>query len=440
MTERTIAATSTSPHRAIAAAAIGNLLEAYDFAVYGYFAVTLSRLFFPTGDATTSLLLTVATFGVGFVMRPLGAIVLGTLADRRGRKAALSVTIVSMAVGTAVLGVAPTYAQIGAWAPALVVAARLVQGFSAGGEVGTATVFLTEHAPEGRRGFIASWQQAGQAAALLLGSLMGVVLTAVLSAQALQSWGWRIPFLLGLLIGPVGFYLRSRTHESAEFTEARTQMEVSGRRSVLADTLRRHPRAVATGFAITITWTVATYFFLVYLPTYAQRALHLSATSALVATSAGPLVVVVLAPMFGALSDRIGRRRLLLGGATVIVLLTYPAMALLKVFPGAWSVLVFQIVFAIPIAAFTGPAPAAMAEVCPPQVRSTTVSVGYNLAVALFGGFAPFIVTWLVAATGNALSPAWYVVATCAVSTVLIAVLYSGRAYAQITEPTAETA
>jgi MHS family proline/betaine transporter-like MFS transporter len=430
VTESTIPATSTVPRRAIAAAAIGNLLEAYDFAVYGYFAVTLSRLFFPTGDATTSLLLTVATFGVGFVMRPLGAIVLGTLADRRGRKAALSVTILSMAAGTAVLGVAPTYAQIGAWAPALVVAARLVQGFSAGGEVGTATVFLAEHAPEGRRGFVASWQQAGQATALLLGSLLGAVLTAALTTEALESWGWRIPFLLGLLIGPVGFYLRSGTTESTEFTEALKRTE--GRpRSVLADTLRRHPRGVATGFAITITWTVSTYFFLVYLPTYAQRELHVSAASALVATSVGLLVVVVLAPVFGAVSDRIGRRWLLLGAATVIVLLTYPAMALLRAVPSVWSLLVFQVVFAVPIAAFTGPAPAAMAEVCPPQVRSTSVSLGYNLAVTLFGGFAPFVATWLVAATGDALSPAWYVVVTCAASTALIAVLYAGRAPAR---------
>jgi MHS family proline/betaine transporter-like MFS transporter len=440
VTQQTVPATAALPRRAIAAAAVGNLLEAYDFAVYGYFAVTLSRLFFPAGDVTTSLLLALATFGVGFVMRPLGAVVLGTFADRRGRKAALSVTILAMAAGTAVLGLAPTYAQIGAWAPALVVLARLVQGFSAGGESGTATVFLAEHAPEGRRGFTASWQQAGQAAALLLGSLMGAVLTAALPTADLESWGWRIPFLLGLLIGPVGFYLRYRTTESREFTEAleRAAQEQAGqdgrRRSVLVDTLRRYPRGVATGFAITITWTVCTYFFLVHLPTYAQRELHLGATPALVATSAGLLVIVVLAPVFGALSDRIGRRRLLLGAATAIVLLTYPAMALLAAAPSTGSLLVFQLVFAVAIAAFTGPAPAAMAEVCPPQVRSTSVSIGYNLAVAVFGGFAPFVATWLVATTGNTLSPAWYVVVTCAVSTALVAVLYTGRPITSTTE------
>jgi MHS family proline/betaine transporter-like MFS transporter len=195
-----------TPRRAIVAAAAGNLLEAYDFAVYGYFAVTLSRLFFPTGDPTTSLLAAVATFGVGFAMRPLGAVVLGTLADRRGRKAALSVTIFAMAAGTALLGIVPTYDRIGVWAPVLVVLARLVQGFSAGGEVGTATVFLAEHAHPSRRGFVTSWQQASQATALLLGSLLGAALNAWLPPAALESWGWRVPFLLGLLIGPVGYY------------------------------------------------------------------------------------------------------------------------------------------------------------------------------------------------------------------------------------------
>lgn len=190
---------------------------------------------------------------------------------------------------------------------------------------------------------------------------------------------------------------------------------------------------------------MSTYFFLVHLPTYAQRELHLSATSAFVATGVGLLVVVLLAPVFGAVSDRIGRRPLLLGAATVIVLLTYPAMALLGAVPSAWSLLVFQVVFAVPIAAFTGPAPAAMAEVSPPQVRSTSVSIGYNLAVAVFGGFAPFVATWLVATTGDALSPAWYVAATCAVSTALIAVLYAGCAPARAvperaTDPTTQTA
>ena len=410
-----------TPRRAIVAAAAGNLLEAYDFAVYGYFAVTLSRLFFPTGDPTTSLLAAVATFGVGFAMRPLGAVVLGTLADRRGRKAALSITIFAMAAGTALLGIVPTYDRIGVWAPVLVVLARLVQGFSAGGEVGTATVFLAEHAHPSRRGFVTSWQQASQATALLLGSLLGAALNAWLPPAALESWGWRVPFLLGLLIGPVGYYLRSRTTEPAQFTAARR--EPGG--SVLVEAFRSHPRGIAAGFAITITWTVATYFFLVNLPTYAQRQLHLSAAQALAATSAALLVVVVLAPCFGSLSDRTGRRPLLIGAAAVLVVAVVPATALLNAAPSIWSFLAFQVLFAVPIAAFTGTAPAAMAEACPPQVRSTSVSVGYNVAVAVFGGFAPFVATWLVAATGNPVAPAWYVVATGVLSLSLIAALYA---------------
>jgi MHS family proline/betaine transporter-like MFS transporter len=402
--------------RAIIAATVGNMLETYDFAVYGFFAIVIARLFFPAGDPTVSLLLTVATFGVGFVMRPVGAVVLGSFADRRGRKAALSLTILMMAVGTAMIGFAPTYAQIGAWAPAIIVIARLIQGFSAGGEIGTATAFLIEHAPAERRGLFASFQQATQAAALLCGSLIGAMLTGMLAPADLESWGWRVPFWLGLLIGPVGFYIRRHTEEATEFAQAADARESSP----LGEALRRHPRAILTGFGITITWTVATYFFLIYMPTYAVRELKIAQSAALTANSAGLALLLVLAPCFGLLSDRIGRRILLLGAAAAIMLLTYPLLKWLSAAPSATALTLFQLTFALLIAIFTGAAPAAMSEVCPPQVRSTGVSIAYNFAVTIFGGFAPFIATWAIAATGNPLAPAWYVTAATALSAAMI--------------------
>ncbi|MBD3846006.1 MFS transporter [Bosea sp. SSUT16] len=416
-----------SSRRAVIAAVAGNTLEWYDFAVYGFFALTLAKLFFPAGDATVSLLLTVATFGVGFVMRPVGALVLGTLADRRGRKVALSLTILLMALGTAMIAFAPTYATAGAWAPAIIVLARLIQGFSAGGEIGGATAFLVEHAPPERRGLYASWQQASQAGALLLGSLTGALLTGLLPQAELEAWGWRVPFLIGLLIAPVGLYIRSRVDETEAFKAilrertARPETDFSP----LRDTLGQHRAAVITGFGITIAWTVCTYFFLVTMPTYAVRQLGVPQSASLLANSVGLALIVVLAPVFGAWSDKVGRRPIMLASVVGLFLLSWPMLLWLTGQPSAFNLMLAQIVFAVLIAGFSGPAPAAMAELYPPAMRSTGLSIAYNFAVTLFGGFAPFITTWLIVQTGSALAPAWYVMLAAAFS--LTALLMGGK-------------
>lgn len=413
-----------SGRKAVLAAVIGNTLEWYDFAVYGFFAITIAKLFFPTGDPTVSLLLTVATFGVGFVMRPVGALVLGSMADRRGRKAALSLTILLMALGTAMIGFAPTYATVGPWAPAIIVMARLVQGFSAGGEIGGATAFLVEHAPPARRGFFASWQQASQAAALLMGSLMGAAMTGLLSQAELEAWGWRVPFLAGLLIAPVGLYIRARVDETEAFKAILRERAASGAiaPSPLREAFWRHRGAVLTGFGITIAWTVCTYFFLVYMPTYAVRQLGVPQSAALLANGAGLAVLILLAPVFGALSDRIGRRPLLLGFAIAITLACFPLLSFVASRPGTGTLVMAQIAFAVLIAGFTGPAPAAMADLFPAEMRSTGLSIAYNLAVTIFGGFAPFIATWLIVQTGNPLAPAWYVTLAASISVITLLV------------------
>jgi len=403
--------------RAVIAAVIGNLLEWFDFAVYGYFALVIGKLFFPSDDETTSLLLTVATFGAGFVMRPVGAVLFGSFADTHGRKAALSVTILLMSLGTVMIGLAPTYATVGAWAPAWIVLARLIQGFSAGGEVGSAMAFLVEHAPVERRGYFASWQQASVAAALLLGSLAAAAMTRILSSAELQAWGWRIPFLFGFMAGPAAWYIRSRTEEGDEF-QSRPRNRAT---SPLQSTFATHRTALLAGFGVTIVWTVCTYFFLLYMPTYAVRAFGLEPAAAMLATSVGLIVLMVLAPVFGALSDRIGRIGLLIGFAAAILIATYPALWWLARAPATATLVVVQVLFGILIAGFAGPAPAAMAEIYPPQIRSTSISVAYNFAVTIFGGFAPFITTWLIARSGSALAPAWYVMFAAALSLCILA-------------------
>jgi len=354
----------------------------------------------------------VATFGVGFVMRPIGALVLGQIADTRGRKYALSLTILLMALGTAMIGFAPTYSSAGLLGPAIIVLARLIQGFSAGGEMGGSTAFLIEQAPRHRRGYFASWQQASQAVALLLGSLIAAALTNLLSKPDLEAWGWRVPFLFGLLIGPAGWYLRMSMVETDESRRVRS----SRLRSPLGTVLAAHRPALWSGIGVTLIWTVCAYFFLVYMPIYATRTLGIPQKTSLIVNCLGLVVVVVASPVFGALSDAVGRAPLLIGFGAALMVGSYPALALLAIHPNWPTLLLVQVIFAVLFAGFAGPAPAAISELYPAEVRSTGVSLAYNFTVSIFGGFAPFIATWLIARTHNPLSPAWYVTAAGAVS------------------------
>lgn len=407
--------------RAIIAATIGNGLEWFDFTVYSFFAVIIAKLFFPTGDDLTSFLLTVATFGVGFFMRPVGAIVLGVYADRVGRKAALTLTILLMALGTAIIGLAPTYQSIGLWAPALIVLARLIQGFSAGGEVGGATAFLIEHAPDAERGAYASWQQASQGISFMLGAAMGALVTNGLDQAQIDAWGWRIPFLFGLLIGPVGMYIRSHLEEPPEFEARQAERRASKVKfSPLSQVLRDHPREVLAGLGVTILWTVCTYVLVFYMPSYAKQQLGLPLGATFQSTAICGTIILVLCPLMGMLSDRVGRKRMLSVVALLILALAYPLFHWLNVSPTTSTLLQVQIVLGILLAAFTGPAPAVLAEQFPTEVRSTGLSLAYNFAVTIFGGFAPLIVTWLIESTHNKLAPAFYVIAAAAISFVAL--------------------
>ncbi|MCO4863274.1 MFS transporter [Cupriavidus sp. WGlv3] len=399
--------------RAIIATVIGNGLEWFDFTVYSFFAVIIARLFFPTGNDLSSLLLAVATFGVGFFMRPVGGIVLGVYADRVGRKAALSLTILLMALGTTLIGIAPTYDQIGILAPLLIVVARLMQGFSAGGEMGGATAFLTEYAPARQRAYYSSWIQASIGVAVLLGAAVGTFVTSSLSPEALNSWGWRLPFLLGIVIGPVGYYIRHHLDETPAFRDTAERAD-----SPLKEIFQAYPRETAASFSMVILWTVCTYVLLFYMPTYAVKVLKVPQTDGFVAGMAGGCAIMVFAPLVGLLADRIGRRVLLSGSALLILVLAWPMFAYINHMPGLASLLVFQLVFGVLIATYTGPILAAFSELFPARVLSTGLSVAYNFAVTIFGGFASFIITWLIATTGSSMAPAIYVMIAAAISLV----------------------
>jgi MHS family proline/betaine transporter-like MFS transporter len=392
--------------RQIAAAVIGNALEWYDFVVYGFVSVVIARLFFPATNEYAALLLTFATFGVGFFMRPIGAIALGLYADRKGRKAALQLVILLMTIAVALIAFAPTYASIGAGAPLLIVLARLLQGFATGGEFSSATSFLVESAPAHRRGYFGSLQMVGQGISALLGAAAAAMVTRGLAQEQLESWGWRLPFLLGLLIGPVGLYIRRHVDETDEFRALRAEAAPPAQIGVL---LRQQTRAVAASFLLVVCGTTAYYIVLLYMPTYAKTQLALPLADAFSAQMVALTWMIVLIPFFGALSDRVGRRPVLVAATLGYFLLPYPLFAWVQSQPSFARLLVLQLAMCSVVAVFFGPMSTALAEQFPTGVRSTGMGIAYNFAVMLFGGFAPFFVTWLIRETGSPSAPAFYI-------------------------------
>jgi MHS family proline/betaine transporter-like MFS transporter len=400
--------------RAVSAAVVGNVLEWYDFAVYGYLATIIAKNFFPAGDDVAALLATFAAFGVGFVIRPLGGIVIGRIGDVKGRKVALILTILLMAVGTVLIGLIPTYSTIGVLAPILLVAARLMQGFSAGGEWGGSTAFIVEWAPADRRGFYGSFQQCSVVGGLLMGSGVAALLTSILAPAVMDSWGWRIPFLFGGIIGPVGIYMRRNIDETPAYRRVAAAPANAG-----GDTTSPFILA-ARAFGFTILWTVSFYIFLSYMPTFTQKFAGLSRPAALWSNTAGLLLLMIAIPIMGRLSDRIGRKPLLLACCIAFIILPYPLFSLMLSGASLMTIVLIQLLIGLAIAPFSGAGPAAIAEIFPTGTRSTYMSTGYALAVAIFGGFAPFIATWLIATTGSPISPTYYVIAAAIISTVVI--------------------
>lgn len=385
---------------AVAAASLGNVLEWFDFAVYGFFAAVIGRNFFPTGDESTEVLASFAAFGVGFLARPLGGIIIGRLGDVKGRRTSLLLTIFLMAAGTLLIGVAPTYAAVGIAGPVTIVIARLLQGFSAGGEWGGSTAFMVEWSEPGRRGFYGSLQQVGVVSGVLLGSVVGAIVNTVLTPDQIGAWGWRVPFLLGGLIGPVGLYMRRSISETPAY-QAAPPASVKVSWHTIALTAR------AAGF--TVLWTVAFYIYINYMPTFTRTYAGLTGAQALWSNSLGIAVLLACIPLVGRLSDRIGRRPLLLSCCAAFVVLPYPFAQLLLTKPPFAVIAAVQVLFGAVVALYSGAGPSAIAEIFPTRSRSTLMSAGNALATAIFGGFAPYIASWLIARTGNPIAWVAYV-------------------------------
>ena len=407
-----VAQLTDKSQKAILAASIGNLLEWYDFGVYAYLASLIATKFFPSSDPTASLLAAFAAYGVGFLARPLGGVVIGRLGDTKGRKAALVLTIFLMAFGTVGLGVLPSYETIGIAAPILLVALRIVQGIAAGGEWGTSTAFMIEWSPPGRRGFFGSFQQVSTAGGSLLGSAIAATLTSLLSSSAMLDWGWRVPFILGAILLIVGVYLRQNVDETPSYEASR---QAAAQEPVVSGL----PLG-ALAFGFTIFWTVAYYTLLAWMPSFTQRFAGLAPSEALWSNTIGLVAMITAVPIWGALSDKIGRRPLLMASAVSIGLLSWPLFSLMAKGGGLALVLPIQILFGILLALYSGAGPAAISEIFPTHLRSTWMSTGYSLAVAIFGGFAPFIATWLIQTTGSPVSPTYLYLLPAAVLSLVV--------------------
>jgi MFS family permease len=407
----------------VGAAILGNALEFYDFTVYAAFAVWLAKAFFPADNPTTSLLLTVATFGVGFVARPLGGIVIGAYADRFGRKPAMTLTIWLMALGTGMIGLLPTYDQIGLLAPVLLVLARLLQGFSTGGEMGPATTYLLESAPAHRKGFFGSWQYASQNMGSLFSAFVGLALALLITPGANDSWGWRIPFLLGILIAPVGYFIRRNLDETLDTEQAHASVG-----HVLSDVAANHWGKIVLCILLISGATIGQYFFL-YTATYAISTLHYSPSWAMTANFATFVSGSIFGLLGGVLADRYGLKTVAVVPRIIVSLLFYPAL-LLVVWSGSPLVYVVTVAVLMAFHAMAGAAGITLIPlVFPSIVRTAGLSIGYALGVTIFGGTAQFAFTWIIGTTGDKLSWVWYVIAMGFVSVLatLAMRLHDGR-------------
>ncbi|MFL9953723.1 MFS transporter [Paraburkholderia nemoris] len=403
---------AVSQTRIVVAAVIGNLLEFFDFTVYSFFALTIAKLFFPSQDPVVSTLLALSAFAIGFVARPVGGFVLGHYADKRGRRAALTLTIFLMAVGSAAIGLAPTYETIGIAAPALIVIARLVQGFAQGGEFGAATATLLETGSAKGRGFRASWQLASQGAAALLGSGMAALLTYHLTGPQLLDWGWRVPFLAGTLIMPVGVYLRRHIVDDEPVKTEHSRFEPALVR-----------KWFLTVFAI-MGMTVATYVLMYYIPTYSIQYLKMPPKLSMLVSIGAACVSLLMCPIWGALSDRMGRRKpLTVFGRVVLIALLYPAFWLMNQFPTLPVVTGLIVLLMFFYTMGSAPAYALMPENFPKHVRAGYLASAYAVAVSVFGGTAQLVVAWLIKVTGNTMAPAWYMIACVIISLCAVTML-----------------
>ena len=410
--------------RAASASFMGNFVEWFDYAAYGYLATVIALTFFPQTDKATGLLATFAVFALSFIVRPLGGLVWGHFGDKYGRRSALSWSILIMSVSTFCIGILPTYNHIGLWASALLFLIRLFQGFSASGEYAGASAFLAEYAPEGKRGLFTSIVPASTAAGLLFGAVFVAGLHSWMSVEDLHSWGWRLPFLLAAPFGLVGRYIRMSLQDTPKFLEMEKRLEAKecATHAPVRELLTLHRRSVITGIGVTCLNAVAFYLLLSYMPTYLSTEMGMSESDSFMASTVSLATYIGLIFLMGKLSDLFGRKTMLLTASVLFLALTWPLFGMLNNQPLV-VILMIQIAFGAILAMNDGTLPCFLAEIFPTRVRFSGFAFSFNIANAVFGGTAPFIATWLIQLTGNKMAPAWYLLAAAAVA--LIAMLAS---------------
>lgn len=399
---------------------IGNGLEWYDYALYGQMALVISRLFFPHGDPAVQLLATYGIFAAGFIVRPLGAVLFGWIGDTYGRKRAMVLAVLMMAIPTGCIGLLPTYAEIGILAPIALVIIRLLQGLSLGGEFSGSITYIVEHAPQHKRGLAGAASLVSLILGFLLGSLVGGLTANIVGQEAFEAWGWRIPFLLGVVIGLVGFYIRHHCDESPTYEKAKSEGVLS--KTPVRDALKSHPKAMFQGFAMYLTVTMPFYLTTVYFIGFSNQQLGLTMAQALNLNIINMLVLLAAMPFSAWLSDSVGRKRIMMIAAAVMLLSVYPLFSL---FAGAdiVTVALVQATFALMLGMYIGPVAAVLVELFPTSVRFTGMALAYNMSAAIFGGTAPMVCTWLISTTGNPTSIAFYVMA-CNVASLVALLTY----------------
>jgi MHS family proline/betaine transporter-like MFS transporter len=397
---------SSNARRVIAAGAIGNVLEWYDFAVYGYFAASIGRAFFPKEDAVAQILSAFGIFAVGYLMRPLGGALVGHIGDKLGRRTALTFSVTAMAVPTFLVGLLPGYATLGVVAPVVLTLLRMIQGLSVGGEYTTSVVFMVEHAPAGRRGLIGALACCGAVGGILLGSATGAVLSTTMTADAIVQWGWRIPFFMGLAVGIAGYFLRRNIQETPRSSEGR---------SPLVETVRQHAPLLARLAGLAVFNSVGFYLMFVYIVSWLQLADGIAPAKALEINTTSMIVLLPVMVLMGSLSDRFGRKPMLLV-ATVLGFVGAVPLFWLMHHTHAAPVLLGQLGFVLAVGMFLGTQPSVMVEAVPARVRCTAIALGYNVTLGIVGGLSPLAATWLVQRTENDLSPAFMVMAGAAIS------------------------
>ena len=403
--------------KAVTVGTIGNVLEWFDFGIYGYLAPFIGKLFFPGRDPSASLFSAFAVLAVGALSRPLGAVVFGWIGDREGRRTSLTATVLLMAGSTFMIGILPTYAQIGVLAPALLIVARLLQGLSSGGEWGGSAAFMVEYASANHRGFIGSFQQVSTGAGFFLGSLFGLIVTSTMSERTILNWAWRLPFLSGLLLGAVGIYMRLNLEDTPQFRALR---QYGGRsKSPLIESLRTQWAGIIVAFGYNVIQSVGYFTMLTFMPSFTSEVLKLPPDQAYLSNSIQILVFVLLLPVMGALSDRIGRRPMLLAAPLILMLATYSLFQLI-IHGGLLTIISCQLVFGIVLAAYCGPAVAATVELFPTKLRYTSISIGFNLAVAIMGMTSPMISTRLISGLKTPAAPGYVIIGASAISFVSV--------------------